>query len=245
MARRTSLTLSLALLAVTATTAVAAWAGTEKRLAGDPDRGALAYVTNGCGACHVFRQAGSSGASGPDLDRWPEAHAARLGLPTATFVRARIAFGGRGMPPFTELTQDDLDDLTSYVLGTPVSAPADAIGPVPPLPATPPLVTAPPATVKAWVKARRLKGSAARGARVLAAEGCLSCHRFLGVGVRRVGAPELSSGGPGRLGLQGLRALIAHPASRGNTAMPAYADLGNRDLRALADLLVAVRQPRR
>lgn len=241
VARPLSLPLAV-VLSVAAAAAAGAASGGGRDTSADPDRGALVYVSNGCGACHVFREAGSSGSAGPDLDRWPATHAARLRLPTASFVRARIAYGGRGMPPYTELTPEELDDLTSYVLGTPVAAGDGDLTQVPPLPAPPPLVTASPGTVKAWVKAKRLTGAAVRGAQVLAEQGCLSCHRFQGAGVRRVRAPDLSTGGPGRLSARRLRALIASPPANGSTSMPSYGDLGDRDLRALADLLVAVRR---
>lgn len=243
MARRLLIVPAIVVVAAVAAATGLSRAEGGSAAAGDLRRGAVLYVSSGCGACHVFRAAGSTGTAGPDLDRWPATHAARLRLPLAAFVVGRIAYGGTGMPAATgQLSAAEIDDLASFVLGEPTTTPEGGAALVPPLPATPPLVTAPAATVRAWVKTKGLIESAARGARVLAGAGCLSCHRYLGAGVRRAGAPDLGAGGPRRLDARRLRRLIADPAAMGSTAMPAYADLGDAGLRALADLLVASRR---
>jgi mono/diheme cytochrome c family protein len=232
----------LAAVAVTAVAGSRAAAAETRAAAGDPGRGALVYVSSGCGACHVFRKAGSTGTAGPDLDRWTATHAAALGLPVTDFLVGRIAYGGTGMPASVgQLTAEQVEDVAAYVAGAPLASPAGGPALIPPAPVPPPLVTAPATTVRAWVKARGLTGRARRGAELLAAQGCLSCHRFDGAGTRRLGAPDLSKGGPRRLGLDRLRRLLASPAAAGSRRMPGYADLGDASLRALAELLVAAR----
>lgn len=230
-------------LALLAGVAAGAQAVRSGAVAGDPGRGAVLYVSAGCGACHVLRAAGSTGASGPDLDRWLDTHAARAGLAPADFALSRITFGGRGMPAAVgTLAPEEIEHLVAYVVGAPFTAPAGGVGQVPPLPAPPPLAVAAPKTLKAWIATRGLKGSARRGAAVFATAGCLSCHTYLGSGARRVGAPDLTRGGPSRASAARLRQLVGSPSSVGSTRMPAYADLGNADLRALADFLLASRR---
>lgn len=213
--------------------------------AGDPARGALVWVTNGCGACHAFARAGSLGAKGstaPSLDRYLVPDARRVKLPVELFAFSRVFWGGRGMPAYgAALGAQELEDLVSFLVGRPVSAPPAEVARVAPLPVPPPVVTASPAIVARWVKLERLPRRAAQGAALFARVGCLSCHTYLGSGSRRFRAPDLGS-----IGLGGRRALswsqyVARPYDEGNNLMPAYADLGEDALGTIAAFLVASR----
>ncbi|HXY16925.1 MAG TPA: c-type cytochrome [Gaiellaceae bacterium] len=215
---------------------------------GDPTQGAAVWVDAGCGACHAFARAGSTGQStgnAPNLDRWLAPDAARLKLPVDLFAYRRIYYGGRGMTAYgTTLNTLDLDDLVSFVAGHPFTPPAGPTAPVPPLPAPPPLVTASARTVAKWSLAAHLPARAASGAALFAKIGCLSCHTYLGSGTRRRGAPDLSRIGSKGLALGLVRRYLARPYAFGNTLMPAYADLDPSQLASLAAFLAASRGPR-
>jgi mono/diheme cytochrome c family protein len=61
-------TTTAAAAAGTTTTAPATTAATA---AGNPAQGKSVFASNGCGACHTFKPAGSSGSVGPNLDSAP------------------------------------------------------------------------------------------------------------------------------------------------------------------------------
>lgn len=211
--------------------------------AGDPARGATVWVSAGCGACHAFAKAGSTGqktGDAPNLDRWLAADAARSKLSVADFVYRRVYWGGRGMTAYgNSLDAQDLEDLVSFVSGTSFSAPAGTPPLVAALPVPPALVTANARTVAKWKKAARLPKKALPGAAVFAQAGCLSCHTYLGSGTRSRGAPDLSREAAKRRSAAWLRRYVARPTAFGNTLMPAYADLGAAKLRSLAAFLAA------
>ena len=220
-------------------------AGAAPARAGDPAHGASVWIDAGCGACHAFTKAGSTGSASsdaPDLDRWLRTDAARVGLAADLFAYRRIYYGGRGMTAYgTTLGAQDLADLVSFVAGDDFSAPAGAVAPVPALPAPPPLVTASAKTVAGWKKAARLPTKAAPGATLFAKVGCLSCHRYLGAGKRQRGAHDLSAIGATGKTAAWFRRYVAAPYASGNTLMPAYADLGAKQLGRLAAFLAASR----
>ncbi len=212
---------------------------------GDPAQGELVWTTNACGVCHAFSKAGSRGSknsTAPNLDRYLVPHARRVRLPVDLFAFSRIYWGGRGMPAYgTTLGTQDIEDLVSFLVGKPFSAPPEGVAQVPPLPPPPPLVTAPAATVARWVKLERLPLRAAQGATLFAKVGCLSCHTYLGSGTRRLRAPDLGS-----IGRKGRRAryfqqYVARPYRYGNNLMPSYADLGEEALGRIAAFLAASR----
>ena len=61
--------------------------GTTK---GNPANGKTVFLSvGGCGSCHTFTAAGSSGKVGPDLDKLPE-YAQKAGQPLAAFVQGAI-----------------------------------------------------------------------------------------------------------------------------------------------------------
>lgn len=208
---------------------------------GDPGRGALSWTTNACGSCHAFSKAGSTGGAGslaPNLDRWLVTDARRLGLPVDLFAYRRITWGGRGMTAYgPSLGEQEIEDLVSFVVGKPFTAPPGGAGPVGALPPPPPLVTARPATVARWVKLERLPARAAKGAALFAKVGCLSCHTYLGSGVRRRGAADLS--GIGRTG-RSIKTFRDYVAG-GNNLMPSFTDLGTNALGDIAAFLAASR----
>ena len=212
---------------------------------GDPARGELVWLTSGCGACHAFTKAGSTGPKGstaPNLDRYLLPDAGRVKLPVELFAFSRIYWGGRGMSAYGgALSAKELDDLVSFLVGKPFSAPAEGVARVPPLPVPPPVVTAPAATVTRWVKLERLPQRAAQGATVFAKVGCLSCHTYLGSGTRRRGALTLGSIGNTGRSARSFRRYVAKPYLSGNNLMPSYAELSADSLDRIAAFLVASR----
>lgn len=213
--------------------------------AGTPARGELVWVTSGCGACHAFSKAGSTGPKGstaPDLDRYLVPNARRVGLTVELFAFSRVYWGGRGMSAYGwALSAQEIDDLVSFLVGKPFAAPREGVARVPPLPVPPPVVTVPAARVARWVRLAGLPRRAAQGAALFAQVGCLSCHTYLGSGARRRGAPDLGSiGGTGR-SARSFRQYVARPYVSGNNLMPSYADLSADALDRIADFLVASR----
>lgn len=227
--------LVLALGAIAATFAISSASG------GDPSRGGVVWTSNGCGACHAFRKAGTTGTAGPSIDRWLVPNARRLKLSTGAFAYRRIYWGGRGMPAYGTLTPQELDDLVSFVTGEPYTAPPGTPALLPPLPPPPPVVRATAATVRRWVQVERLSPRAAQGAAVFARTGCLGCHTYLGSGVRRRNGIDLSRiGARGRSGAS-FAAYVARPYRSGNDLMPAYADLGADALARVGSFLAGSR----
>ena len=75
---------------------------------GDPQAGAEVFASAGCGTCHTFEAAGSSGTAGPSLDEsdasYDEAH-------------QQIAEGGGGMPAFKDqLDEKQIADVAAFVV---------------------------------------------------------------------------------------------------------------------------------
>jgi mono/diheme cytochrome c family protein len=56
---------------------------------GNPAAGKAVYVANGCGSCHTYTPAGSTGKIGPDLDQLPS-YAAKAGQPLEEFTSGAI-----------------------------------------------------------------------------------------------------------------------------------------------------------
>ena len=92
-----------------------------------PEVGALATFTqNGCGACHTFPAANSTGKIGPDLDAL-KASAAKAGQPVEAFVKQAIVdpnaylapgYQANVMPGSFEqsIPKDKLDELVQYLV---------------------------------------------------------------------------------------------------------------------------------
>ena len=90
---------------------------------GDAEAGKQVYAANGCGSCHKFGPAGSSGTTGPDLDQLPEfAEKADRGT-LEEFTRESIvspdAYVEEGFPagvmPASELDEKQLNDLVAFL----------------------------------------------------------------------------------------------------------------------------------
>jgi cytochrome c553 len=75
---------------------------------GDPAAGKEVFASAGCGSCHTFADAGTSGTVGPDLDQ-----------STVDFDAAvtQITNGGGGMPPFSgQLSEEQIANVAAYVV---------------------------------------------------------------------------------------------------------------------------------
>ena len=104
-----------------------AWARSQQRARqGSPEQaGRAVYEDQGCGSCHVFTPAGSTGRAGPNLDELPQ-QARRAGKPLEEFTRESIvepdAYVERGfsadvMPEtYDELPDQQLDALVQYLV---------------------------------------------------------------------------------------------------------------------------------
>jgi mono/diheme cytochrome c family protein len=74
---------------------------------GDPDAGKEVFASAGCGNCHTFEPAGSTGTTAPNLDE-----------SQVTFDQAveQIRTGGGGMPAFEgDLSDQEIADVAAFV----------------------------------------------------------------------------------------------------------------------------------
>jgi cytochrome c551/c552 len=97
---------------------------------GNPLRGKPVFLANGCGACHIFKPAGSTGKVGPNLNDLA-AHAQKANQGTlAQFTRASIvdpgAYIAPGFPPGVmpttygqQLNAQQLADLVAFLVQGP------------------------------------------------------------------------------------------------------------------------------
>jgi cytochrome c551 len=75
---------------------------------GDAEAGAQVFADNGCGNCHTLEAAGSSGATGPNLDDLQ---------PDFATVVEQVTNGGGGMPAFGgDLSEQEINDVAAYVV---------------------------------------------------------------------------------------------------------------------------------
>jgi len=63
---------------------------TAATAAGNSAQGKSVFASNGCGACHTFKPAGSSGSVGPNLDSAPALDAKKDNMPLPAFIRESI-----------------------------------------------------------------------------------------------------------------------------------------------------------
>lgn len=96
---------------------------TEPEAQGDPAAGKQVFAANGCGSCHTFEPAGSSGTTGPDLDELPDL-AEKAGKPLPDFTRESIenpnAYVEEGfpegvMPAYDQLSEKEMADLVAFL----------------------------------------------------------------------------------------------------------------------------------
>lgn len=100
------------------------WAAGAAQGTTGPGAGKAIFDSNGCGACHTFKPAGSNGKIGPDLDNLA-ADAQRAGQPLEAFVRESIVkpddYIEKGYPKgvmpktFAALPKNQLDALVQYL----------------------------------------------------------------------------------------------------------------------------------
>ena len=77
---------------------------------GDAANGEQVFASAGCGGCHTFSAAGSSGAVGPNLDDL---------APSFDAVVAQVTNGGGAMPSFRdELSEQEIRDVAAFVSGS-------------------------------------------------------------------------------------------------------------------------------
>ena len=92
------------------TTATGGGAGgnEEEGAQGDADAGKAVYASAGCGGCHTFEPAGSTGTVGPNLDE------ADVSLQEAV---TQIENGGGGMPAYRgKLEQGQIEALARFIV---------------------------------------------------------------------------------------------------------------------------------
>ncbi len=92
---------------------------------GNPANGKALFASQGCGACHTFKPAGTNGKVGPDLDNLP-ADAQKANQPLSDYAKASIAtpnayvvpgFPSGVMPPFGQtLKPNQIDDLVAFLI---------------------------------------------------------------------------------------------------------------------------------
>ena len=74
---------------------------------GDPANGKTVFASAGCGGCHTFSAAGSTGTVGPNLDD------ASVDVDAAV---QQVKNGGGGMPPFGDrLSDQEIADVAAFV----------------------------------------------------------------------------------------------------------------------------------
>ena len=77
---------------------------------GDAANGEQVFASAGCGGCHAFSAAGSSGAVGPDLDD---------AAPSYDAAVEQVTNGGGAMPSFKdELSEQEIRDVAAFVSGS-------------------------------------------------------------------------------------------------------------------------------
>lgn len=72
----------------------------------DPVAGKEVFAAAGCGACHTLADAGAAGTVGPSLDE---------STPSAELVADRVTNGMGAMPPFPQLSEQEIADVAAYV----------------------------------------------------------------------------------------------------------------------------------
>jgi mono/diheme cytochrome c family protein len=92
---------------------------TAEEPSGSPEAGEAVFASAGCGGCHAFSAAGSSGATGPDLDESLEGEDAEYVRTAIVDPNAEIAEGySEGVMPQTyeeQLSPKQLDDLVAFL----------------------------------------------------------------------------------------------------------------------------------
>jgi cytochrome c oxidase subunit 2 len=90
--------------------------------AGDAAAGKAVYDSNGCGGCHTYKPAGSTGTTGPDLDKLAQ-YAKTAGQPLPVFTATSITDPNdyvedgspSGVMPEFKLEPKQLADLVAFL----------------------------------------------------------------------------------------------------------------------------------
>jgi menaquinol-cytochrome c reductase cytochrome b/c subunit len=94
--------------------------------------------------------------------------------------------------------------------------------------------------VPEWMQKFNLPENAREGAELFAVSGCLNCHTYDGSGATALGAPDLTDEGSRNRGVQWQIDHLKCPSCLSpGSPMPAFEDLGDDNLRALATFLEA------
>jgi mono/diheme cytochrome c family protein len=101
----------------TTETSPATTAPEEEKPAGDPAAGKALFASNGCGGCHTFEAAGSTGAVGPNLDEGLKGKDAAYVHESIVEPNADVAEGYAAgvMPSFQQLSEDQVNDLVAFL----------------------------------------------------------------------------------------------------------------------------------
>ena len=95
--------------AATTTTTNDTTTDAEETETGDAANGEQVFASAGCGGCHTFAAAGSSGTVGPNLDE---------AAPSFGLVVGMVTNGGGAMPSFSDkLSEDEIRDVAAFVSG--------------------------------------------------------------------------------------------------------------------------------
>jgi mono/diheme cytochrome c family protein len=77
---------------------------------GDATNGKAVFASAGCGSCHTFSEANSSGTVGPNLDD---------AAPSFDKVVTQVTNGGGPMPAFKDqLSEQEIRDVAAFVSGS-------------------------------------------------------------------------------------------------------------------------------
>jgi mono/diheme cytochrome c family protein len=101
----------------TETTPPATTAPEDEAPTGDPAAGKALFASNGCGGCHTFEAAGTTGAVGPNLDEALEGKDAEFVHQSIVEPNAEVAEGYNPgvMPSFQQLSEDQVNDLVAFL----------------------------------------------------------------------------------------------------------------------------------
>jgi cytochrome c oxidase subunit 2 len=89
-----------------------------KAEAGNPAHGKALFVSEGCGGCHTFKAAGTSGKTGPDLDKGLKGKDEAYIRESIVDPNAKVAAGFQPgiMPPYGEtLGSEQVADLVAFL----------------------------------------------------------------------------------------------------------------------------------
>jgi ubiquinol-cytochrome c reductase cytochrome c subunit len=194
--------LALSVVTLLAGIALAGGVSSSAWAVADAD-GEAVFDDGGCGGCHVFTPAGSTGTVGPSLDE--------TSLSTAE-IAVVVADGRGAMPPFAgQLSPAEIDAVAAYVGSTAEEPPPAPDTTEEPAPDTTEEPAPEPEPIAATGDPERGK-SLFDGSERFEEKGpsCLSCHSVAGVGALGGGrlGPDLTDAYERFGGAQGLRATL-------------------------------------